>query len=447
MADPPGSNRQAKGRPRKATALQLVFMTYAVICSGAYGLEEIVSTGGPGLAVLVLFALPFLYAAPVALTCAELAVRFPVEGGYYRWVRLAFGDFAGYVCGWLTWLAIFATNASFAVLFGSYLRDLIPNLPPVVPAAAAVGVVWVAVFLNYRGIRLVGTAAIVFTILIFIPFLLLTVMGFAEWRHNPVAPFANPDTPFKTALLNCVLLAMWLYGGFEKMTVAAEEVEDPARAFPMALAISVPLCALSYILPTVAALAAAGDWREWGEAHFVAAAAKLGGPWLRAAMAAGALVSNAGLLTVTSLTQSRLAMVLADDRFFPSAFGRRHPRFGTPVVALVVAGLVLTGLCALSFRQLVEAAALVQSVCYLMIYAAFFKLRRRPADKGVRGFRIPFRSRALTVMVVPSVVLVWVVLQQRLLPGGNLDIRQVYVDVAILSSGPLTYILARHRAT
>src|SRR2546428_8897496 len=60
---------------RKATTLQLVFMTYSVICSGAYGLEEMVSGSGPGMTLLTLMILPFIWAVPVALACAELSDR------------------------------------------------------------------------------------------------------------------------------------------------------------------------------------------------------------------------------------------------------------------------------------------------------------------------------------------------------------------------------------
>src|SRR5262249_3261844 len=91
-----------------ATAFQLVFITYADLSSRAYGLEEMVSASGPGMAILTLAVLPFVWAAPLSLACAELSARFPVEGGYYRWARLAFGEFTGYLAGWLTWLAIFA---------------------------------------------------------------------------------------------------------------------------------------------------------------------------------------------------------------------------------------------------------------------------------------------------------------------------------------------------
>lgn len=434
-------------RPRKASVFQLVFLTYAVICSGAYGLEEMVSTSGPGLAILILLALPVIYAAPIALTCSELASRFPVEGGYYRWVRLAFGDFVGYTSAWLVWITMFATTASFAVLFGNYLREMVPTLSAGGHFAAAASLVWLAVFLNYRGISLVGTVSVVSTLVIFLPFVIMTVLGFAQWRYSPVVPFANPGETPAAAVFGGVLIAMWLYGGFEKMTVNAEEVEDPRRAFPVALLVAVPLCALSYVLPTLAALAAHGNWSNWGESYFMTAAASIGGPWLGLAMGAGALVSNAALVTVTLLGQSRLPMVLADDGLFPRAFQQRHPRFGTPSVSLFVAGIVVTCLCGFRLGQLVAAAALVQSLSYLLIYATLFRLRRVAPPAERRGFRIPLGTAGLALMVAPSVVIITLVIRQGLFPDGRLDTGQALFNLAVFASGPITYALAGRRAS
>src|SRR5262249_3120264 len=123
------TDRDARSSPAKVTVYKLVFMTYSVLCSGAYGLEEMVSDSGPGIALLTIALLPLIWAVPIGLVCAELSARYPLEGGYYRWTKLAFGDFAGYLAGWLVWLASFATNATFAVLFANYLRYFIPELP------------------------------------------------------------------------------------------------------------------------------------------------------------------------------------------------------------------------------------------------------------------------------------------------------------------------------
>src|SRR5260221_4032851 len=170
--------------PRKATTFQLVFMTCSVICSGAYGLEEMVSSSGPGMTMLMLVALPFIWAVPVAMACAELSALYPVEGGYYRWARMAFGDFTGYMAGWLVWLANLATNGTFAVGFANYLGYFLPGLPEGWHWVIALAVVWGTVFMNYRGIQLVGTTSVVLTLLNFLPFLAMTLLGLLHWRRS-----------------------------------------------------------------------------------------------------------------------------------------------------------------------------------------------------------------------------------------------------------------------
>jgi amino acid transporter len=399
---------------------------------------------GPGLTLLLLLALPLVWAAPISMANAELTARHPVEGGFYRWARMAFGDFAGYQAAWLAWLTGFSANATSAVLFASYLKHFVPGLTPLAHFAAAAALIWVTTTLNYRGIRLVGNASVVLTALIFVPFFLMTLLGLLGWRHDPFVPFAAPGKGTLAAFGDGLFVALWLYGGYEKLTVNAEEVEDPRRAFPLALLISVSMAAASYFVPTFAALAANGDWSEWGEAYFSTAAAKIGGPWLGAAMAAGGLVSNASLIMVTILAQSRLPMVLADDGLFPAAFAKRHPRFGTPGPALLLGGVLLTAVCGLPFIQLAGVYALVQVLSYLLIYATLFRLRRRATEPGA-GFRIPLGNAGLTLMVAPSAILGAALMARGLWHDGAFDAQQALVDLLIFGSGPLTYALFRRK--
>src|SRR6185295_14018465 len=153
--------------------------------------EEMISGSGPGMAILTLVVLPFVWAVPIALACAELSARYPVEGGYYRWARMAFGDFTGYMAGWLVWLANIATNGTFAVLFANYLKYWYPDLPSLWHWVVAAALVWVTVIMNWRGIRLVGAASVVLTILIFFPFLAMTLLGLLHFNYNPLVPFVN----------------------------------------------------------------------------------------------------------------------------------------------------------------------------------------------------------------------------------------------------------------
>ncbi|HEV8700588.1 MAG TPA: APC family permease [Candidatus Polarisedimenticolia bacterium] len=437
--------------PRKATTFHLVFMTYSVICSGAYGLEEMISGSGPGIALLTLVVLPFVWAVPIALACAELSARYPVEGGYYRWARMAFGDFTGYMAGWLVWLANIATNGTFAVLFANYLKYWYPDLPSFWHWVVAAAVVWVTVLLNWWGIRLVGTTSVVLTVLIFFPFLGITLLGLAHFDHNPLVPFVNPERGPLSAFAAGLGIAIWLYSGFEKLTTNAGEVERPSRAFPIALAIAVPMAAGSYIIPTFAALAGHGHWSEWGESYFSVAAHALGGPALGAAMAAGGLVSSMCLLMVTTLGQSRLPMVLAEDGLFPRVFARRHPRFETPTVSLVVGGVALSLLVLVRFSYLAGMFSLVQVLAYLLIFAALLRLRSHapraesPPDAlpEEAPFRIPLGTAGLALMTVPSLILSGMVIVESIWPAGVFDKRQALVDLLVFASGPLTYVLFR----
>src|SRR2546427_7121816 len=288
---------------------------------------------------------------------------------------MACGHFSGYWAGWLVWLANFATNATFAVLFANYLRYWVPDLPHFWNWTVAVLVVWITVYMNWRGIRPVGTTSVILTILIFFPFLAMTLAGLLKWRFNPLVPFVAPDKGPLSAFVAGLGIAIWLYSGFEKLTPNAGEVENPSRAFPIALAFAVPMAAGSYIIPTFAALAGQGHWSEWGESYFSVAAKALGGPALGAAMAAGGMVSSTCLLMVTILGQSRLPMVLAEDRPFPQVFARTHPPSWTPTVSLLVGGLVLTPLVYGKFSYLTAMFAMVQVLAYLLIFGALLRLR------------------------------------------------------------------------
>jgi polar amino acid transport system substrate-binding protein len=151
---------------------------------------------------------------------------------------------------------------------------------------------------------------------------------------------------------------------------------------------------------------------------------------------------------VTILGQSRLPVVLAQDGFFPPAFRRIHPRFGTPVASLVVTGIVLTLLCRFRFAQLAGLYSLVQSLSYLLIYAALFRLRARAkslegSSASPDGFRIPLGNLGLALLFLPSLALVTLVIRQGLWPDGKLAAGQALLDLAIFTSGPLTYFLFR----
>ncbi len=90
----PGSSTAAT--VRKASFFYFVFVMFSYTTGGPFGLEGMVSTSGPGMSLLYLLIIPFFLCIPVSLVTAELTTAMPVEGGFYRWSRAAFGEFWGF---------------------------------------------------------------------------------------------------------------------------------------------------------------------------------------------------------------------------------------------------------------------------------------------------------------------------------------------------------------
>src|SRR3981189_2010289 len=124
---------------------------------------------------------------------------------------------------------------------------------------------------------MVGKAATAFEVFISIPVIAMVVLGLAKWHHPPFFPLVPQNQPFATVFGVGLYLGVWLYSGYEQLSTVAEEVENPQRTYPRALALVVPLSMAAYFLPTLAGLASAGNWEKWHTGYFSDAAAMIGG--------------------------------------------------------------------------------------------------------------------------------------------------------------------------
>ncbi|NUO79916.1 APC family permease [candidate division KSB1 bacterium] len=428
---------------KKATFLQLAFMIYGAACAGAFGLEDMISTAGPGIAIITLMIMPFIFSVPVSFAVAELTTMLPVEGGQYRWSRMAFGDFWGFQAGWWAWMSGVVTNSLFAVLFTDYLKNWIPQVESGVPHwLTCLALIWVLHYLNLRGINVVGNSAILLSVILLAPFVIMLVLGVAQWQHNPFAPMFAPDKNFLTGFGSALVLAIWLYSGYDKLSAAAEEVENPQRAFPPALLFAATLAMLSYVLPTVAGLAALGNWQDWASAYFATAATQIGGAWLGHFMTFGALCSNALLLNVTMLAASRYPFALAQDGFLPKRLTRIHPQFGTPTLSLLFGSLTYSLLALFDFTQLIIIYSWFQMASNLLLYANVWAMRRTHADMP-RPFKIPFGKPGLLLAMIPTYLIALVAMGSTVWSDGEFDAKQFLIAAAALLSGPVVYFGVR----
>ncbi len=394
---------------RKAGLFYLVFVMFSYTTGGPFGLEDMVTTSGPGMTLIYLLVLPFFWCIPVSLVSAELTTAMPVEGGFYRWTRAAFGDFWGFLAGWWNWSASFLLGGVYAVLFTDYLVYYFPGITGWKHYLVSVTLIAVITWINVLGIQMVGKLATALEIFIFVPVMTMVVMGFIKWHHNPFVPLIPPhQATFKIFGVG-LALGLWLYSGYEQLSSVAEEVENPQKAYPRALALVVPLSMAAYFLPTLAGLASAGEWQDWHTGFFADAARIIGGtlfgrPWLGTWMTLAAMVGNVALLNSTVLTATRMPFAMAEDGYLPAVLTRKHSRYGTPWLAIVVSAVIYALLAWQSLGQLISVYIWLRSATTVLTVLSAWKLRRTRPEMA-RAFRIPGGHWGLIYVVAAPVVM------------------------------------------
>jgi len=424
---------------RKAGLFYLVFVMFSYTTGGPFGLEDMVTTSGPGMTLIYLLVLPFFWCIPVSLVSAELTTAMPVEGGFYRWTRAAFGDFWGFLAGWWNWSASFLLGGAYAVLFADYLVYYFPGITGWKHYLVSVVLIAVITWINVRGIQMVGQVATALEIFIFVPVATMIVMGFMNWHHNPFVPLIPPHQPTFKIFGVGLALGLWLYSGYEQLSTVAEEVENPKRAYPRALALVVPLSIAAYFLPTLAGLASAGGWQNWHTGFLPEAAKMIGGPWLGTWMTLAAMVANVALLNSTVLTTTRMPFAMAEDGYLPTGLTRRHSRYGTPWLAIVVSATIYALLAWQSLGQIISVYIWLRSATTVLTVLSAWKLRRTRPEMP-RAFVIPGGDSGLLYVVGAPVVMALVALlgsDRFALIGGA---------VAIVV-GPVVYMVLKKGAT
>jgi amino acid transporter len=391
----------------RAGLLSVMGLIYASGCGGPYGTEDYIGQTGPGLLILLLFVLPWFWSVPMALATAELSTLRPVEGGYYRWVREIFGEYWGFQTGAWAIIASFLDNALYPVLFGKSLTHWFPDMPGWQQGLAAVGFILVLTYLNYRGIEIVGATSVFLSLFLMAPLVWIVVLGLLHARFNPLVPFRAEGVDGLDGFGSGLALAMWFYSGMTEISTASEEIRRPARTIPLAFVLVVPIIILSYSAPTLAGLAAVGDWQGWTSGYFAEIGRILGGRVLETWTFLGSAASYAVIFLAYLVWYSRLTWAMAEDRSLPRILARLHPRYATPYVSLLCYAAIYSVLVWVPFERLLVVDMWVTGAYCTTTLALLVRLRSKTGDRPA-GFQVPGgKPGAWLVVLLPAFT--WVV--------------------------------------
>ena len=394
------------------------------------------------LFTLILFFIPY------ALISAELGAAYPEEGGIYAWVRRAFGPRWGARASWLYWVNVALWMPSVYVLFaGMFAQMFAPDMSLWTKIAIGIGMTWITVYINIISLDVgkwvpnlgAGVKALIMVA--------IGAGGVIYAMNHGVAndmSFRNL-APSWTAGLAFLPVIVYNFMGFELMSGAGEEMKNPQRDVPRAIIVSGILIAAFYLLATIGILIALPveqiglieglldslhqlfDGYGWGAAFVTA-------------LGIGALFTFLANMVTWTIGANRSASEAAARGDLPEVFGRLHGVHRTPANAAIVTGVVSTvvivlyGFIAAStedlFWTLFAFSSIVFLLPYLLMFAAFLKLRRTDAAQP-RPYRVPgghATARVLAALciafIVQAIVLfVWV-------PGDEFDPQATWAIIA-----------------
>jgi amino acid transporter len=342
----------------------------------------------------------------IALTFAEVASRFEGTGGAYLYARAAFGRFAGFEVGWMLWFTRVASWAAVINVLVSSLGFYWPEATAGWPRALVItSIIVVLAAINIRGIRQSSVVVNILTVGKLLPLAVFIAAGlwFVDWARLQPGPFPSAANVSATGLL-----LIYAFGGYEIVPIPGGEARNPRRDIPFALIMTIVIVAAVMTMAQIVAVGTLSNLAA-SKTPLAEAAAAFLGPGGAAIITIGAVISVTGASMGGALSGSRNLFALAEQGDVPAVFGYVHPRFRTPVIAILVTSgvtlmLALTG----TFQSLATTSAISRLLVYLSACASTLRLRSRRFDGVVNppvfvaplGSVIPIAAIVIAVAVL-----------------------------------------------
>ncbi|MBI5385690.1 MAG: amino acid permease [Verrucomicrobia bacterium] len=427
---------------RSLGPLQLTFLGIgAIVGAGIFSTVGTAVAGGPdylgaGPALVVSFVLVAIACGFAALCYAELTAMVPVSGSAYTYAYATLGQLVAWIIGWDLILEYAVGNVAVAISWSGYFQQLLRGLGVDFPlwlgidyrsaaqaardvAAAANGVSPDAVTIHaaqaWADAPRLFLVPLVFNLPAFVITMLVTwvlVLGIRESAgFNTVmvavklafvlfflvvgAFYVKPEnwTPFApngfAGISSAAAVIFFAYIGFDAISTAAEETRDPQRNLPIGILASLVICTLIYVAVAVV-LTGLMPWRQLGTAEPLATAfAARGLNWTAGVMSFGAVLATTSVLLVFQLGQVRIFFSMARDGLLPPWAARVHPRYRTPHVNTIIAG-VAVGVVAgcTNIKEVVELCNIGTLFAFVIVAVSILILRRTHPD-WPRPFRVP----------------------------------------------------------
>jgi APA family basic amino acid/polyamine antiporter len=413
----------------------------ALVISNMVGMGIFATTGymagdlGSAALILACWGVGALFAFAGALSYSELGVNFPSSGGEYVYLTHAFGPEWGFMTGWVSFFAGFsAPIAAAALAFSDYLGHFFPalkiaNAPVVIGTgalslhlgggqAAASALIAAFTILNCFGLGRTAKVQNVLTatkMTVIIGFVVLGfTVGTGSWSHFTEAAVRTSSMSVPTQFIVSLLWVMVGYSGWNAATYVAEEVRRPERTLPMAIAAGTAIVAVLYVgLNLVFIYAMPLEAMKGKTAIGASAATALFGPNIAGFFAALMAISIISTVNAEVTVGPRIYYAMAKNKAFFPAAASVHPRFHTPVVAILSQGLCAMAMTVTPFPDLVIYIGMSLTLFTVLSAVSLLVFRRKRAGwQRLRAVDFAYPLVPLSYVLVGTCMMLYGVVQQ-----------------------------------
>lgn len=423
---------------------------FAIICIAAPRWIPIAAHAGPGSITVWLLA-ALLIGIPLAVVVPALMAKYPGPGGLYAWIRNDFGPAPGFISFWLYWVgmafwfpngAIFYLSSSVSA-FGPTYAHLADNRAFLICGSLAA--IWIALGTNLIGLKTGKWTENIGALAVAALGVILFAAAAIHWnRHGSATPMQLVPT------MNWESAAFWaalVYGvtGAEFLGMMSAEIRSPERSVRPAIWLTTSFVAVFYAAATWALLVflrpdSISEIHGFAESG-AAIAVTFTAPWIPVAIGVLLLVGAFGAFGGIGTALSRMPFAAGVDHLLPEAFGRVHPRWHTPHIALITLGVVSSALLLLSqlgdtmqvaYEELISLMLVGGFLPYLFMFLSAWKAGQRIA--AFAGLVVTLLCLAASIVPTPDVTNVW--LFEAKLAAGT---------IGMIGSGWLLYARGRAR--
>ena len=322
-----------------------------------------------GNAVWISFLISSLVAMFTALSYAELSSMYPKDSAEYIYCKKPLGKMIAYVVAFMILIGTIIAASAVSLGFGGYLAKLVPLN---VIVLAAIGLIVFGIIAFWK-IEVSSNITIVFSIISIIGLLIIVALGgkyFGKVDYLSM-PFGWPG------IFSAGALIFFAFLGFEDLVKLSEETKNPRKTIPKALILSITICAVLYILVSVASISVLG-YEKLGDskAPLAAVANQVFGANVSLLLIIIALCATGSTLLMLLIAASRTVYGYANESLLPKMFARVHKKTRTPHIAIIIVTIVSILVALLGdIKSVANVTNFLVFITFIMINLAVIILR------------------------------------------------------------------------